>query len=717
MSTLGRELISGDTVAVTELVKNAYDADAGFVVVHISGEVDDEGAITPETGSLSILDDGHGMDADRIVNTWLEPATPFRRRPDASPTRRRVLGEKGVGRFAAARLGDRMELTSKVRDGEEVHLGLDWRDFDDDSKYLEDIELDLHVGGTSVFAEGGEAEHYWRAQSDLGSGSANLPGNGHGTLIRVSRLRSRWTVNLIKDVRRSLSMLVSPFAKDRGIADNFQIVLGVPDAFGALGGLITSTDLLKQHHYSLSAEVMDDGTATVLLTLKDGSERELDFTLHDEDGSDKLRCGPFEIFLYVWDRDPDSMRDLSSHFGGRKLAKDALDSASGVSVYRDGFRVLPYGETGNDWLRLDARRVQNPTLRLSNNQIVGYLLIGRDTNPGLVDQSNREGLVESPGLADLRRVVTHLITTLEAERYKFRPRRRKDPPRSLLQPIDLVPLRQAVRDAAPDDTHLQAMVDTAQRDLDDHLKRVSEVLSRYHRLATLGRLIDMVIHELTQPIFAIKQASILGTHTLEHSLDKIRPVMGGTWEELKGRFDRIMDQTEAMNTVVRRIEPFGGRKRGRPHSFIIEDAIRETADLLTSQITSGGITLELPRSTHQVTLDRAELQEIVINLLDNSIFWLTKSRRQKKIIQLSVTRSDDKELSIVIEDSGPGVPVEYQEAIFEPYFTTKPNGVGLGLAIAGEIVEDYYGGTLELLPPGELGGAKFRATLRRRIGS
>ena len=78
MNILGRELISSDTVALAELVKNSYDAGASLVLVRISGEVDADGAIIPDTGSISVLDDGHGMDKERIVSTWLEPATSFR---------------------------------------------------------------------------------------------------------------------------------------------------------------------------------------------------------------------------------------------------------------------------------------------------------------------------------------------------------------------------------------------------------------------------------------------------------------------------------------------------------------------------------------------------------------------------------------------------------------------------------------------------------------
>ncbi len=86
------------------------------------------------------------------------------------------------------------------------------------------------------------------------------------------------------------------------------------------------------------------------------------------------------------------------------------------SIYRDGLRVLPYGEPPDGWLRLDLRRVQSPTRRLSNSWIGGYLLIGRDTNPELVDRTNREGIVDGPALEDLRNAVRQLLVMLETER-------------------------------------------------------------------------------------------------------------------------------------------------------------------------------------------------------------------------------------------------------------------------------------------------------------
>ena len=714
MSTLGRELISSEMVALLELVKNSYDADATCVVVSISGDIDTDGAIVPETGCISVLDDGHGMDEGRVVEAWLEPATPFRRQRMSRSGGRRVLGEKGVGRFAAAKLGDRMELASKADGRQEVHLQLDWEDFRDDAKYLEDIELDLQVGATEVFLPNGEADSVWRSQPDINLNDRSRPSAGHGTLIKVTNLHSRWTSQLIKELHRSLSMLVSPFAHDRGVVDDFRIFIDAPEALSAHGGEVSSADLLKRHHYSLSAEVEETGAATVLLSLKDAPDQELEL-IPSEVRAEGLRCGPFEMFLYVWDRDPESMRILGEELGGKKIAKDLLDSASGVSIYRDGFRVLPYGEKGDDWLGLDARRVQNPTLALSNNQIVGYILISRDDNPDLVDQSNREGLVETPALADLRQAVTTLLRRLETQRYALRPRQPKKSGHRLLETIDLTPLREAVAEAAPDDPHIQSIVDEAQRDLDDHLERVGEALSRYHRLATLGKLIDMVVHELTQPIYAIKQETSLGIQTLQNLAPEDGAASGRVHEELADRLATIKNQAAALDTIVKRIAPFGGRRRGRSTRYVLEQAIQETVALLAPLISSAGATVTLPPSSHEVTIDRTELQQVLVNLIENSVYWLSRSRKKAKTIAISVSQNEDSSLSVIVEDSGPGIPDDNVELIFHPYFTTKPDGGGLGLAIAGEIVEDYYGGTLELLPPGPLGGARFRATLRKRV--
>jgi len=137
--------------------------------------------------------------------------------------------------------------------------------------------------------------------------------------------------------------------------------------------------------------------------------------------------------------------------------------------------------------------------------------------------------------------------------------------------------------------------------------------------------------------------------------------------------------------------------------------------LLGDDVNKLGVQITLPTSETTVTIDGTELQEVVVNLLTNSIYWLRRVPKASRRIDIHVERNPDRSLAVIVEDSGPGVPEEDQPHVFDPYFTTREGGVGLGLSIAGEIVEDYYGGKLELLPSGKLGGARFRAILRRRV--
>jgi C4-dicarboxylate-specific signal transduction histidine kinase len=163
------------------------------------------------------------------------------------------------------------------------------------------------------------------------------------------------------------------------------------------------------------------------------------------------------------------------------------------------------------------------------------------------------------------------------------------------------------------------------------------------------------------------------------------------------------------------MEPFGGRKRGRPTQLYLEDIIRDAFSVYAADIAKLNVKTTLPKGQTLVRVDPSEMQEVIINLLQNSLHWLEQVNESRREVIVTVERKGSDHLEITFSDSGPGVPVENRELIFDPYFTTKPNGVGLGLAIAGEIVGDYYGGSLELLERGPLKGANFLVTLRKRV--
>lgn len=494
--------------------------------------------------------------------------TPNRRRQQRSAAGRRTLGEKGVGRFAAAKLAGEFELISRPENSPEVTLRIDWSDFENEDSYLDQIAINWTADRPIAFASSGEVATLWRnvARHYLPGGSQPTatarPDDSRGTLLRMLGTRVTWDKKLISDLRTTLSRLISPFGAHEGLASEFTIILDVPNDFGIASGLVEPPEELHRPHYRLDATVNANGHARGEMLLKNGSTVTIDRQLVNFEGQIPICCGPFVIRLLVWDRDAESLTAIAGGASASSV-RTILDQASGVSIYRDGFRVLPYGEGADDWLRLDLRRVQSPTRRLSNNQIVGYLLISRDENPDLVDQTNREGIVDGPALTDLRAAVRQLLLLLENERYDIRPRRKRQPAGGLLDRIDLGELRDAIAAKIPGDRAIASMVTDLQRELDNRTEKVGEVLARYHRLATLGQLIDRVVHELGQPLLASQQAAFLGLERIDSALTEDLPATyGHILTDLSRRFTTIREQSRVASDVLRRIEPFGGRRRG-----------------------------------------------------------------------------------------------------------------------------------------------------------
>ncbi|HIK81446.1 MAG TPA: histidine kinase, partial [Planctomycetes bacterium] len=127
LKIIGEELISDEVVAIIELVKNAYDADASRVTVDFLRTDENDAAI-------EIRDDGHGMNLNQLLEGWMHPAGSSKR--GAGPRRtgkgRRLLGEKGVGRFAADKLGRRLEIVSRATRCKEIAASFNWDLFDDE---------------------------------------------------------------------------------------------------------------------------------------------------------------------------------------------------------------------------------------------------------------------------------------------------------------------------------------------------------------------------------------------------------------------------------------------------------------------------------------------------------------------------------------------------------------------------------------------------------
>ena len=714
-------------VAIIEQVKNAYDADASRVMIRFVPPLE------PGRGRIEVLDNGHGMSLATVRTVWMEPATISKRTQDRSEKfKRRYLGEKGIGRFASARLAEELEVISKRKDSKhEVFALFDWTQFDDENKYLDEVVILWDERDPVDITSGGLIETLWQNEEP---GLKPLELN-HGTILRMSRLRQKWESQHFEELTRGLARLVSrpkgDASKTRG--DEFEIELNLPEEFNRFSVKIEPPAILSYPHYVVSGRVNADGSYDFVYKLKSTGAEERQqgrfvrianrrgqyelrtVPLQDADLPDDTRgveCGPLDIELRIWDRDELGNVVQKTHSSLRDIRRD-LDTVAGINLYRDGFRVLPYGEPQDDWLRLDIRRVQNPTFRLSNNQIYGVIHISADTNPSLKDQSNREGLDETQGLTDLREIILDLLGKLEPLRYNARPRTETKGKAvgGLFSGFNFKPLGDYISRTLPQDQNAKELIEKTEQEFGGQLKEIQTVLARYQRLATLGQLIDHVLHEGRQPIATINNEADLGLAEIRRGKEP----KAGWLPHLLNRFTVIRKQGDVLATAFRRMEPFGGRRRGRPAQFYVEDVFREAFAVLGEQISRLNVQTVLPTTQTLVRVDPAEIQEVIINLLQNSLYWLEQVVESKRKIAVKIERRVPEELEIYFSDSGPGVPLGNRESIFDPYFSTRSEGVGLGLSIVGQIVSDYYGGSLELMDHGPLSGANFKITLRKRV--
>ena len=402
LSLLGDQLIRDASLAVFELVKNAYDADATHCTVMLQ-HIED-----PANARIVIVDDGSGMDEKTLRDAWMTIATDFRSkqriRNIRSPRFHRFpLGEKGLGRLSIHKLGRMIRLVTRMRRKPELVMEFDW-DKLEAAESLDEAAIVLTRRVPSRF-----------------------PGNEHGTRLVVTQLRESWSRGSLRRLHRAVNSLCSPF---NGPAD-FKVSLSAPGNKDWLEGIFTSDDAMKCATYRVRGSFEGNtGEFTYRFTPPPGYEKQLTprrerlrgLPLERRVGRSstpldlsKHAIGKVTFEFLLYDRDPKVLRAVTDDLQG---LKDYLDENGGIRIYRDGIRVYDFGEPGNDWLNLDMRRVNTPTARTSNNQILGALQLDATASGDLREKSNREGFIENQASGDFRDAVLSMLTQIEAEKLK-----------------------------------------------------------------------------------------------------------------------------------------------------------------------------------------------------------------------------------------------------------------------------------------------------------
>ena len=398
MIQLGEQLITDEIAAVSELLKNSYDADATQVTLTLE-------SVSEPNGCITILDNGHGMTRKKVLTSWLELGTLSKARgkdlkPRVSEFGGRVfLGEKGLGRLSVHKLGYVTELvTRRINEEFETKLTLDWAAFEQNESFIEDIPIEWEETEPTVFKDS----------------------NSHGTQITIRKLHQCWTKEMLQRVQRGIMALKSPFSD----FVDFNIIIDVRDKLASEIVVPDIAELVKRATYQFEGTIDDQGSITYnykferpdladLNRKKDPTTKDLRDPRYFPDNR-KPECGSFKIKFYAWELLPS---DIKAVFGDTAIYKEMIRPNIGVKVFRDGFRVLPYGNFDNDWLNMDLARVQRFETHISRNMTIGAIEISTKLNPALLDKTDREGLIGNNAFKDFRSLIKNAITEFEAERY------------------------------------------------------------------------------------------------------------------------------------------------------------------------------------------------------------------------------------------------------------------------------------------------------------
>lgn len=758
---LGKNLISTDEVALYELIKNAVDAgspnveidvrsmlahtnyqeairqlhDAGRALSEVTAfirskmrEAESDGcknclveldrttdreiyrerldAHYARLNSIEIRDAGEGMSLADLNDVYLRIGTRHRHKQNADGATK--LGDKGIGRLSAMRLGDLLTVeTSKAGERHWNVLDVDWGVFSRSEDVLvQDIEIAPRRGKTK-------------------SNPAD-----HGTTIRIRNLNADWTwVRFNQLLDGKIARFMDPF--EAGLAN--RLLLARHNGRRALIPSIPKA-LLKHAHASCQATFRFDAGDPVIEGRVDYRAKQR-ATRIEARGSEVMavnrttrkrrakrghaafeetplsrdalvKLGGFDLEIYWYNRRiVDSIEGLTEN----KTASRAEIArwSGGPMLYRYGFRVLPFGDPNDDWISLDKRAFGSAGFKLNRQQVFGRIRI-QTPHRHLSEQTNREGLVQSEVSDALTRLVMwvvhvefrNFINDIDRqEKLKFRKEqlannqivraenvlaRAVENLRGMLRGQHEQEIKEVLSTAR--DLRKEALV--VLNRLDQVEKQSKEDREQFVYLAGVGLMTEFIFHELERAV----------SHTM-----RVVAEVGATPNSVS----TLKDQLQTLHKRVAAFDELTGEKRQTKSRFDLCDLVREVLRNHEREFARHGIelVLDLPESTFTIKAVRGMVIQILENLVVNAAYWLKRQAEYEDgFIPHLAVRVDDQKRRMIVQDNGPGVPVSRRERVFQPFVTTKPYGTGkgLGLYIARDMAE-YHAWSLQTeSPPGRV---------------
>ena len=660
LAHLGEDLIKDESIALLELVKNSYDAGATKCVVDFNFDI---------FGSLieiSISDNGSGMSLDTIENIWLVIGTDNKKNRLISHRQGRLpLGEKGIGRLGVHKLGNDIKLYSKHSDENEVYVSIDWSKLAE-SKDIDDFKIDYGYSSDS---------HFFDEQT--------------GTKIIVRNLKGEWNRRKLRSVFRDLTTLNSPFSEK---SDSFEVVVssnsnvfsGLPNLEAIknaglyYGHCTLEGSIITEFSYEFKPWNVLDKIKPRSLTALDEYEKVLIHNVEVETETGKVvkrekrldlneyNIGrvQFDVIMYEKDSSVFSLLNVE-----KKGLNDYLKENSGIRVYRDNMRVFDYGEPGNDWLSIDKRRLSRSGGSISNSLLLGSVMLDRISSYGLREKTNREGFIEDEAYFAFVDAISYVMDLFIQQRNQDRMNLMSiyKTGKNVTEPVigDLSEVISIVKEKVPDEKDQHQILTYLYR-IESQYNEVRDTLIHS---ASIGINLGGAIHELEKQMAALKSCAEAGNI---FKVKEIIPVL----ETIIANYSSMMLKSEIqkfnVSQIVGKVIEYN-RFRFQDHAIRLFSNYKKV-DFMAK-------------------LSKTETISALTNLVDNSIYWVCRSRIEDRMIYLYVTESfREGFVTVAVCDNGPGFKIAPELAV-RAFVSGKPlnAGMGFGLYITHETMKQLNG--------------------------
>ena len=714
LTMLGEQLIKNEQIALAELIKNSYDADAEWVKVRFVDFGFDEKKkeiFKTKDSKIIIEDNGCGMSMGVIEDSWMNPATPNKKTREneeikTTPKKHRIIqGEKGIGRFAILKLGRDIKITTRPEgQNTEYVINYNLSQYDDDfltkkeegkdevieqKIYIDDISIPVSEQKPIVLVD----------RKVIVNNSVFESRNDHGTVIEISNLKGEWSFEKIKKVNAESQKLESIFEKifsEKKKEDLFEIgfecnsdrLLYSNETIKELSSLLENSAVLKITNGLYSEKegrfTYKINNVPYALSLKDSQisglsvfkERFAEKNLFDETEIRNTTCGDFKFNFFVFD----FAADKESAYYLDKKDKETIKEHR-IYLYRDHIRVAPYGDPDNDWLEIDKKRdVGRAGDYLSNDQVVGFVDISKQGNPRLKDKTNREGLIEEGNATRDFIVLLHsfllFIRQHAYRQYQEIVKQQKEQQISKLKVVDNQFSR--LKESIGENTKAILAYNDLYKSYQIEKKFYQNRLDNTEDLAAVGLSVETASHDmsmmLTKGVDAIDNlikdidGGVLTDEQVENELHSIR-----------GIFSFVKDQMRDIQLMFK-----SSKQRRRPIRF--EDLLGKVEKIYKRTLNREHIEYSVIKTGSPIVAKctDAVILQLLINLFDNAVYWLgTPDIVEKKI---TITLDGEKQ-QVIFSDNGPGIRDDDKPFIFEAFYSGKEDGRGLGLYIARQLLQ------------------------------